>query len=769
MEPADQEPSPDVSAGGEPSPPVADDHAADEPETAETPGADTKARDPAERPDDADKPLAAEKDEGLGEDEDLDANDYAVRTVADRRKRRDDDMRRTGLDETGWKTRSSIESEGNGNLNNITSVTIQSGGSTRTAWSAPLPKNVAVRRINTYVHSSSHRLVVRLLSEEWVAFLCGPRQGGLPTTAYAVLAELCGVENIREIDLARGVKLAQATADDVLLPGCGHVLEVGPDTVVTRVGLGQLAETARERRAYVVVIGPPVSKIDAFLEPYVLWHTNPPGHDVLSNTLFDLLAHDDICVGDCTQCDHTCRHRYVTTMLSDPEIAQYLAETPPPAEVVDLAHRLLETHREGLRPAEALGRLYGRIRDLAVDLIAPKKKEGERRSEARSRRLLHESAFRIAYSLFNGYQLSMVFDVARPLFDALSLAGAPHRTPLTGVVLDGNVGALLGEGMTRGNAEQPGSLVANLDRRAELVEPRLGQAMLDVLWNDFDQTRAPMIEWVLFLGQHLAEEARRRAATAAVHFARYDLLEVYRQIIRRWALSTTTRTRWTAAYAMDLLAEFEPVRVRGQISDWTKSPNLFMNDAAARAYAIASWDIPAESAIADLRRLADRNGHTVSFAVPLAMARIAEQAKDSGAVLETLVDWSSQERRCVEVQAARTALLLTRLADDVRPTLPSLLCQAHADPVIRERLVTLWRHALSNPLVARQAWPAARSWLSAVRSDDVLRPWTVEFFGEVLEVQPLRLRTLFYLGQWKGNDDDDVLAELRRRLGRAGA
>jgi hypothetical protein len=331
-----------------------------------------------------------------------------------------------------------------------------------------------------YVEPPVGQAVRTTLKQHGVVYLAGPEGAGRFTTACAELTDLCGADKIVMIDLDEGARVRKVLDDDVLREGTGHILELAKDQVVTKPTLATLGSRAKEVGGYVVVVAAPSRQMDRSLWPYAVWHLSPPAQEVLAQHLKKMLDDKDFCVGSCGECTRECYAPYVKAVLSDDAIARHLAVGPPPREVVNLASRLLTVHQEGGKPADALRLLYSKIREVAVEVLG--KQDSTPLTFSQSRQLLRRTAFRIAYAVFNGCPLSVVFDTAPALFAALTVVQRPDQVPVAGAVFDGKVNDLLHSDMT---AEDPGR-EGEPDRTVRLIDPLLTEAMLDVLWNGYD-------------------------------------------------------------------------------------------------------------------------------------------------------------------------------------------------------------------------------------------------------------------------------------------
>jgi hypothetical protein len=264
-----------------------------------------------------------------------------------------------------------------------------------------------------------------------------------------------------------------------------------------------------------------------------------------------------------------------------------------------------------------------------------------------------------------------------------------------------------------------------------------------------------MIQWVFLLGRHEQEQVRRRAAVIAAILARYDVTLVYRGLLKSWATEKGWRVRQTAAWAMDYIVVVEPSlepRVRRQVADWSRAANPYLNDSAARTYATSLVGANSEDVLADLRLLASKPEHSVGFAVPQALVQLViDRPDDWRLILKGLAAWTTEGRRCLEVQAARAVLFLAHLeAPETHQKWPALLWLAERDTDAWQHLKSLWCFALSDAMTTMRGWGVLLEWL--LRADGVqgLADCVLRFANELLGEAPLLHRACrFYIPLWR--------------------
>jgi hypothetical protein len=285
---------------------------------------------------------------------------------------------------------------------------------------------------------------------------------------------------------------------------------------------------------------------------------------------------------------------------------------------------------------------------------------------------------------------------------------------------------------------------------------------------------------LLWLGRLAFDDRRKvrlRVAAAVGHLGTVNFTAVYRSVLRPWAESRNFKARETAAQALEFIAADTSMtaRVKRQIQDWCLSPNIYLNDTAARAYGTEIGRIDAREALSSLHFLALRPEQTRFDSIPDAVAQIF-CARNDPAVLAALAEWvepppegsrrSRRAERPPRAQAARAVLYLAHIAAP-NDEWPALLRLAQRSGEQAQHLTTSWRQALGEALTARRAWEVLAAWL--VRADSIggdLRDATVGFAGAVFADGALRSRALnFYLGIWRSEHGDlDVWKRLETTI-----
>lgn len=599
--------------------------------------------------------------------------------------------------------------------------------------------------VEAYVAVRQYDEIVRTLQAHGVVYLMGSARSGREATALTALAGLVGPDKVRSIYLDEGASISAVIEhDDLPNARHGHFVKVGPNQPVDSATLAVIGGRFRDAGSFLVVIGPPARRVDDELRPYAAGHDAPDSTQVLERHLTAQFQLRMRCVGNCATCDGDCFVEFVHRCLDDIEIGTYLGKRPLPGDVVSLTRQLVETAIDGREPAAALELIGSRLRHLAGELLKP-----DPGSEPAHE--LRRTAYRIAYATFDGSPLSVVSDAASSLFDTLTQLNPDGDEATAGGPFEGRLESLLDPDMYR-HAESGSDSTTDAERKAKLVDPALASAMLDVAWNDYDRNREPLLEWLGALGGDHRDRVRMRAAYSAGRLATYDFGVVYHGLIRKWATSKSAHFRQSAAMALEFAAEDSAYtgRVRRQVRDWALAKNPYLNDSAARAYSTDLGRLFFDDVLTNLGFIAEEAVQTGSNAIAQAINSVFG-TETAAFVVETLSAWVQEESRSLRVQAAKTLLfLMFRKADKPNDAWPALLLLARDERAASEQLAGLWRHALSDAVIALGAWDALRLWGVKVDSHDEPASVYASVTTDALSAEPLRTRALsFYLPMWR--------------------
>ncbi|BAL92163.1 hypothetical protein AMIS_69430 [Actinoplanes missouriensis 431] len=593
----------------------------------------------------------------------------------------------------------------------------------------------------TFVQVPNFAEFVTTLRNERVVYECGEPGTGRRFLAERLAARAAAGQEVHGVHFPeKGVSLVDlARQDDLLVPDAGVVLELADPGTVTPALLDTFATLAAAVNAYLVIIGTQAGSSGASLSRYEIRPGLPDPESVLRRHLGFALRRRSACVGSCTVCGGACHPDFIERALDLPEIKEQLETHPRPASVADLAQALSCWDGEQGSLAAVLGRIRGRARDLAFTLVKGGRKDTSAPMEPR------RQAVQIAYAAFVGYTLADVFHVGQQLYEILWAEQNSEADP-DRVIFDGGVEEIL-------SVPDQASLLrfdpADRPRRVRFVDVRMPFDILDVAWNDFDQGRPPVRRWLDRLVRQERPGIRLRAASVAGWLAAHDFDEVWRELIRPWALSESGDLRQAAAWAVDTATEEDRLLgpIRSRVREWARAArNSRLHDAAARAYGTRLGELFVREALDDLHLLAARADLNGSASIARTMQRL--YLNHPAEIREELLTWMRDDLYRIQVHAARSLILIAVLAGEApRSQWPRLLADMAADRGGADALVEPWRAALAGPTTGRRAWWVLHAWLRRADSDGELRKLLLPLCAEIFK-PPLDGRARFTLRQW---------------------
>ncbi len=499
---------------------------------------------------------------------------------------------------------------------------------------------------------------------------------------------------------------------DLLKQGFGYVVKVGGRQVR---GTLRSVEAVFEERDCSGVIIRDLDDPEASIHRAEVFHHSASPADVFHQHLLQYLG--DKCVGSCADCDRSCGSAYASRMLT-PEVRRLLDLLSRPSECVLHAERIArEVPADAAGVAALLPSEDKWHRDRARQiLLLPDDKE----MVFQNRPVQHRRALRIAYAAFAGQSMARVSEGAGLLLgklDRLFTEPAIGRPALLN-----DIPALLGQELGAGwhdRVTERASL--HTTTRVAQAAPELVRAILDVAWNDFDNTRPALIEWVDELAAHPARGFSSCAAVAAAIFATHDFDQVYEEVIGRWARDRKRRLRKAAAAAMASAANLDGAvalgftvspRVRADVGrklEWLAHSNSAMErDTAAMVWGMGYIPRhPVQTARALTAVAANANassGWTVSDAIEKLSGRYG-----SAWTIDVLAWWLDSDNDALRAGATRA--FLNWLDEPRTGGADQLVALLDAEPSMVDRVATLWRVVLIDPEYSVSAWRHLAVWM----------------------------------------------------------
>ncbi|RZE02819.1 hypothetical protein C0Q64_11105 [Streptomyces albidoflavus] len=593
-----------------------------------------------------------------------------------------------------------------------------------------------------YVAPASYEPLVEHLKRHGVAVLRGAPGSGRYTTALLAVRTAMRT-GVVVLDSEAGVRRL-VTEEGGLRPSRGHVVEGDGTQWANELRpqlLIRLREATYKRSPLVIVVDDQVPR--GSLSGHVVEHEMAEGMPfrVLERHLEVLL--DDRPVDRRKLLEHE-------VLRAD------LRGRRSMAEVAGLARQLVRRVRDGDDVDQIVQGLSAGLRDTAVKLLGPPRKEAA--GEPVKELSLWARAFLLASVVLHGKTLSRVSRESHRLAELLHGVRSPSSAPAM-PLFEESVRDWLGH-----------SDVEFTDRSGHPVESRhpeclvrvsrrgMGEAVLEVLWHDHSGARGPFLEWLDGLVVRSEEDIVVAAAQTVGLLATFDWAYVHEELLVRWASGRgehADRRRFAAAWALER-AVTDPLlapRVQRLLSLWAQRRDFQACAQAAYGTRIGA-QFPAE-ALNSLERIAGAGTRSVWASV-----REIYAAGSRAQVLERLARWSASTRHWLRDDAAKCFQGLSRFRGDRAVT--AFL----KEPRSREHLLILGRRTLlSGSRAHRQCgWNAMRLWVERAGDEPGLDELVAAFFAELpesgAESDRLRERLAFHLRLWSHQLPDGETAVL---------
>ncbi|MFF3440743.1 hypothetical protein [Streptosporangium sp. NPDC002721] len=264
-------------------------------------------------------------------------------------------------------------------------------------------------------------------------------------------------------------------------------------------------------------------------------------------------------------------------------------------------------------------------------------------------------------------------------------------------------------------------------RRVRLRRPHLAAAVLEVVWQEGQSIRDPVLAWLRELSRHPGRDVRIKVAHAIGRLATYDFDVIDTEFLRPWSGGSSRQSeQWLAAWAFEAVAHAEKAsgRVLDRLRGWSEG-TAKQRTVVARAYGSRIGVDWIEEALAAFQRISLRSSPKQRY-IQDAVARSLTEVygrETAPAILGELSRWIEKEHPGLRRTAALT---LTRLASEVGGQRSRLQLDELDDELWQEterQLVELWLNALSCGLTPRnlqnivggppvhEAWTALAAWV----------------------------------------------------------
>ncbi len=296
---------------------------------------------------------------------------------------------------------------------------------------------------------------------------------------------------------------------------------------------------------------------------------------------------------------------------------------------------------------------------------------------------------------------------------------------------------------------------AGLSSKVKVVrmsEPMMAGVLLEVIWNEYDRARRPVLQWLVELCASRDETVRVLAALAVGKLAALDFEIIDERIFRSWSQDKN--------YGQVLAWALESVVVDGRLSrrvldllqTWATGSDFQQRATAIRAYGTSIGARNPKDAIKGIdsayRGQIPMERITVRSLVEIYISGHRED------VLGKLDDWAGRGGR-YRTRAASCLMLLADLNSPyakkiARPDLLSVLSKSEE---LRRPMVRLWAAGLADSAVHGDAWTLLGIWRAIGSGEEGSRHSAARFAADVLEeagARPeIRTRLNFYERLWE--------------------
>ncbi|MFI7609536.1 hypothetical protein ACIBTV_31090 [Micromonospora sp. NPDC049366] len=569
-------------------------------------------------------------------------------------------------------------------------------------------------RCRTFIPPRYFSDLQQRLRRNRIVGIAGLPKTGRMTAACVALAEHRSTDRVRRIS-PPGADVVPYLREDpeVIEKGFCYIIRI-VDRQLPDV-LRNLEPIFEERDSSAIVIRD-LRTPDDDLHRAELFHQPPAASVEIFRRHLNLYL-DNKCVANCRACAGSCREAYISELLTE-SVSRSIALMQSPGECAQYAERIAAELPRGpavaaMLPSESLRRREEARRIL---LLTEGADEGYQNRSIQLRR-----ALRIAYAVFAGQPMASVSDGAGLLLGKLDRLFAE---PVIGrPALLNDLPGLLGQNLCSNWHKLAGeeSTTQRATRVAQ-VDAGVVAAILDVAWNDFDNSRVALVEWVDELASHPEPGFSECAAVAAGIFALHDFDHVYSRVIRRWARDRRRRVRQTAAAAMVATANLDGshslgigahrrVRalVNAEIEGLARSASSLERDTAAMVWGLGYVSRHPSQAARALTivaaNAAGRHADSVSNAVDRLFGTIGNSW-----TIGMLSWWLDSNNPALRTHAAQAFLeWVERVESAARHE--ELLTLLNVGPTQVDHLALLWRFVLLDPRFSVAAWRHLAGWL----------------------------------------------------------
>ncbi|MFF3708900.1 hypothetical protein [Streptomyces phaeochromogenes] len=460
-------------------------------------------------------------------------------------------------------------------------INLNDSAATRPSWRRFSDRETAELDA-VFVPPSGAAEAQRQLRRQRVLVVYGPGRTGKHFYARALAAAVTSTGGECRL-LAPGTDPDALSSDDIARD-CAYVIAAGTTYVPSAFHLSRISRLLAERHAHLVIV------VDASFQVFEELREWMVEQKVTGDRREMLLRHLQLRLSTRQLAKEP---RRAEDLVALPELADWLASEPSPAEIAHAARALVQGLDDGRSVADCLAQVGARAADDARALLG--------RTEAS-----WELATAIAF--FGGLAYSTVLGLEDSLAD-LTHEAAGHDKPrsrsfLT-VTRSQRLDLVLASTVSSVVATPYGSSPAET---VDFIGAGLADALIDVLWKEYD-TPALLLRWLSGLARHPVEAVRRRAAVSLGRLSLLDFTQIAEGVLQEWALSPDPRDRWAAALAVSVAVR-DPVvapHAMGLVESWGTGGNRYRRMTAALAWGVGISPLQPVVGLRGLRRLLRTN------------------------------------------------------------------------------------------------------------------------------------------------------------------
>jgi hypothetical protein len=546
-----------------------------------------------------------------------------------------------------------------------------------------------LRRIEfVHVSGASHTTAAQKLDKERLVVLRGADGSGKRTTALFMLRKLIG-DDIHSVSADQILGTQNSCG---LTERAGHLATIPGAGELTYSRLAALSAALNRCGSYLVITTPVETMTETDVDDrFVVDHKPPDSRQVILSHLS--LDPDDAGAAE---------------LLLWESSALACAATPGAA--AKLAAHLLDAAREGLR-ADDLHPVLAEMRRHRVQYLLQigSLKQARERVE-----VLYRRAALLSIAVFAGLPHADAMAAAEDLaarFIAIEFYGKRYE-----LFIPWRARLLQEPDIEFSEQELPGPWGPVRVPQVRFTDVELNASVLETVWEEYEATRSPLLDWLRELAVNPRDEAVRvRAAQITGRLAGRDFGHICHRLILDWANSVNAKPRAAAATALSAVPAAMKPHAWRLLKEWCDSGNQHQQRTAVLALGTGIREDKPGEVLGQLRRIALRNtgrtGQTMGNTVRRSVAELFS-GEHPAAVVRALSAWTTDSDSRLQVLARQCVLPLAHMTDESEE--PILLRIMARDPGAQKDTATAIAAALDETGTRQEMWSALEKLALAV-------------------------------------------------------